>query len=210
MTTVRKVAVVDDNEALNRTMAALIEHAGHRVRSFTSGEALLADDGFLADCDCVLLDIQLPGMSGLDVLKLLQDRDDAPSVLVLTGAGDVPMAVEAMRLGAVDFIEKPYRPTALLEAVEKTAQHSERRRASRSRGREAAALLDQLSRRQRQVLAGLVDGHTSKAIADQLDLSVRTVEAYRAQLLVKLGARTTTDAVRVALAAREGLDELAA
>ena len=206
----RSVAVVDDNEALNRTMSALIEHAGHRPRAFTTGEALLEDSGFLATCDCVLLDIQLPGMSGLDVLKLLEERDEAPSVVVLTGAGDIPMAVEAMRLGAVDFIEKPYRPSALLDAVEKAAEHSDRRRAARSQGRDAAARLRQLSHRQRQVLAGMVDGNTSKAIAGQLNLSVRTVEAYRAQLLAKLGARTTTDAVRVALAAPELLDDLAA
>ncbi len=210
MPILRSVAVVDDNELLNRTMAGLIEHEGHDVRSFTNGEALLEDSEFLSSCDCVLLDIQLPGMSGLDVLKLLQDRDDAPSVLVLTGTGDIPMAVEAMRLGAVDFIEKPYRPTALLEAVEKTARHSDRRRESRVRGLDAAARLRQLSHRQRQVLAGLVEGKTSKAIADRLDLSVRTVEAYRAQLLAKLGARTTTDAVRVALAAPDLLDDIAA
>jgi len=206
----RSVAVVDDNEALNRTMSALIEHAGHRARAFTTGEALLADSGFLADCDCVLLDIGLPGMSGLDVLKLLQDLEAAPSVVVLTGAGDIPMAVEAMRLGAVDFIEKPYRPSALLDAVDKAAQQTDRGRAARSQGREAAALLRQLSHRQRQVLAGMVDGNTSKAIAGHLNLSVRTVEAYRAQLLAKLGARTTTDAVRVALAAPELLDDIAA
>ena len=209
MTPVRSVAVVDDNEALNQTMSALIEHAGHRARSFTTGEALLEEGGFLDACDCVLLDVQLPGMSGLDVLNLLQDRDEAPSVVVLTGAGDVPMAVEAMRLGAVDFIEKPYRPSALLDAVEKAAQHSDRRRTARSEGREAAARLRQ-PHRQRQVLAGMVDGNTSKAIAGHLNLSVRTVEAYRAQLLAKLGARTTTDAVRVALAAPELLDDLAA
>lgn len=210
MSTVCAVAVVEDEEALNRTMAALLEHAGHRVRRFTSCEALLAEADFLDACDCILLDIQLPGMSGLDLLKLLQDRDDVPAIVVLTGGGDVPTAVEAMRLGALDFIEKPYLPTALLDAVDKAARQSERRRASNATGREAAARLRQLSHRQRQVLAGIVDGRSSKVIADQLHLSVRTVEAYRAQLLVKLGARTTTDAVRVALAAPDALADLAA
>lgn len=210
MSTVCAVAVVEDEEALNRTMAALLDHAGHKVRRFASGEALLEQDPYLGECDCVLLDIQLPGMSGLDLLKLLQDRDDAPAVVVLTGAGDIPTAVEAMRLGAVDFIEKPYLPTALLEAVEKAARHAARNRGSRIAEREAAARLRQLSHRQRQVLAGIVEGQSSKIIADHLHLSVRTVEAYRAQLLAKLGARSTTDAVRVALAAPEALDELAA
>ena len=210
MSTVCAVAVVEDEEALNRTMAALLEHAGHRVRRFASCEALLDDGEFLAECDCILLDIQLPGMSGLDLLKLLHDQDDVPAIVVLTGAGDVPTAVEAMRLGALDFIEKPYLPTALLDAVDKAARQAERRRASSAAGREAAARLRQLSHRQRQVLAGIVDGQSSKVIADQLHLSVRTVEAYRAQLLAKLGARTTTDAVRVALAAPDALADLAA
>jgi two-component system response regulator FixJ len=210
MSTVCSVAVVEDEETLNRTMAALLEHAGHHVRRYASGEALLDQADFFGECDCVLLDINLPGMSGLDLLRLIQDRDDAPSVVVLTGAGDIPTAVEAMRLGAVDFIEKPYLPTALLDAVEKAARHAAHRRASRTAEREAVARLRQLSHRQRQVLAGLVDGQSSKIIADHLQLSVRTVEAYRAQLLAKLGARTTTDAVRVALSAPEALEELAA
>lgn len=210
MSTVCAVAVVEDEEALNRTMAALLEHAGHRVRRFSSSEALLEEADFLDECDCILLDIQLPGMSGLDLLKLLEDRDDVPAIVVLTGGGDVPTAVEAMRLGALDFIEKPYLPTALLDAVDKAARQAELRRASNAAGRAAAARLRQLSHRQRQVLAGIVDGQSSKVIADQLHLSVRTVEAYRAQLLVKLGARTTTDAVRVALAAPDALADLAA
>jgi two-component system, LuxR family, response regulator FixJ len=210
MSTVCAVAVVEDEEALNRTMAALLEHAGHRVRRYASGEALLEEEAFLAECDCVLLDIRLPGMSGIDFLNLLQDREDAPAVVVLTGAGDIRTAVEAMRLGAMDFIEKPYLPAALLDAVDKAAQQSGQRRASRTVGREAAARLRQLSHRQRQVLAGMVDGQSNKIIADHLQLSVRTVEAYRAQLLARLGARSTTDAVRVALAAPEALDELAA
>ena len=210
MTLVCSVAVVDDNEALNRNITALLAHAGHSVRSFGSGEELLGDSDLLDSCDCLLLDIQLPGMSGLDVLKRLQESDDPPAVLVLTGTGDVPIAVEAMRLGAFDFVEKPYLPTALLDAVEKVARRTARLRASRAAGRDAAARLRQLSHRQRQVLAGIVDGHSSKVIAGRLSLSVRTVEAYRAQILVKLGARTTTEAVRIALTAPGTLDDLAA
>ena len=204
------VAVVDDEETLNRTMAALLEHEGHRVRSYMSGEALFEDSDFLSECDCILLDVKLPGMSGLDVLKALQERGQDLSVLVLTGTGDIPMAVEAMRLGALDFIEKPYLPNALLEAVDKAGHETERRRVAGAAGREAAERLRTLSHRQRQVLAGIVGGNSNKVIADKLNLSVRTVEAYRAQVLAKLGARTTTDAVRVALAAPEAFDDLAA
>ena len=210
MSNARAVAVVEDEEALNLTMTALLEHEGHRTRGFASGEALLEDEDFLAECDCVLLDIRLPGISGLDLLKLLQKREDAPAVVVLTGAADIPTAVEAMRLGALDFIEKPYQPNALLDTVGKALREAERLRASKAEGRAAAERLRQLSHRQRQVLAGIVHGHSSKVIADQLNLSVRTVESYRAQLLAKLGARTTTEAVRVALAAPDALADLAA
>ena len=201
------VAVVEDHPSLNRTMGILLEHAGHRVRCFTTGEALLEEEAFLAQCDCLLLDIQLPGMSGLDVLTLLHDRDGAPATVVLTGTGDVSTAVEAMRLGAVDFIEKPYRPTVLLEALERARRQVEIRRASRAPGRDAAARLHQLTHRQRQVLAGIVEGHSSKVIAHKLNLSARTVEAYRSQMLAKLGARSTADAVRVALSAPEAMEE---
>ena len=204
------VAVVDDNEALNRNLTALLSHVGHAVHSFASGEALLGDSDLLDECDCLLLDVQLPGMSGLDVLRSLADAGDGPAVLVLTGAGDVPTAVEAMRLGAFDFIEKPYMPDALLERVAKAGQRTAELRAARAATREAEARLRKLTPRQRQVLAGIVDGRSSKIIAHALNLSVRTVEAYRAQILVKLGARTTTDAVRVALAAPDTLEDLAA
>jgi two-component system, LuxR family, response regulator FixJ len=210
MTFVCSVAVVDDNEALNRNLTALLCHAGHTVHSFASGEELLDDSALLKRCDCLLLDIQLPGMSGLDVLRRLAEDDDAPAVLVLTGAGDVPMAVEAMRLGAFDFVEKPYMPDALLQGIEKAGRRTAELREARAAVREAETRLRKLTPRQRQVLAGIVDGRSSKIIAHTLNLSVRTVEAYRAQILVKLGARTTTDAVRVALAAPDSLHDLAA
>ena len=210
MTSLCSVAVVDDNEALNRNITALLEHAGHEVRSFVSGEALLSDLDLLDGCDCLLLDIQLPGISGLDVMRRLRERGDGPAVLVLTGAADVPLAVEAMRLGAFDFIEKPYSPDALLLAVDKATQHTQQQRTARAATRQAATLLGRLTPRQRQVLAGIVQGNPNKIIAQDLNLSVRTVEAYRAQILVKLGARSTTEAVRVALAAPEALADIAA
>jgi two-component system response regulator FixJ len=210
MTSHCSVAVVDDNEALNRNIAALLEHAGHDVRSFFSGEALFAELDLIDGCDCLLLDIQLPGISGLDVMRRLRERGYGPAVLVLTGAADVPLAVEAMRLGAFDFIEKPYSPDALLLAVDKAMQHTQQQRTARTATRQAAALLGRLTPRQRQVLAGIVQGNPNKIIAQDLNLSVRTVEAYRAQILVKLGARSTTEAVRVALAAPEALADIAA
>ena len=168
--------------------------------SFASGDEFLK--ARLPDhLNCILLDIRMPGMSGLDVLRALGEHDDPPSVLVLTGHGDIPMAVEAMRLGALDFLEKPYAPKSLLAAVDSASDFYEQNRAVNAGNRDAAMLVENLSERQRQVLEGMVKGRPNKLIAFDLGLSIRTVEAYRAQLLVKLGVRSTAEAVCIAIAA---------
>jgi two-component system, LuxR family, response regulator FixJ len=198
----KAVAIVDDDAAVRRSTAALVERAGHRAWTYASGDAFLARPP--EALDCVLLDMRMPGRSGLDVVKVLVASDDAPAVLVLTGHGDIALAVEAMRLGAADFLEKPFAPEALLAAIDYACALRERPRASQAARREAAAGLNTLSERQRQVLQGIVEGKPNKIIAYELGLSVRTVEAYRAQVLIKLGARSTADAVRIALTG--GLD----
>ena len=194
------IAIVDDDDAVRTSTARLLESAGHRVLSFASGDDFLR--ARLPDSlNCILLDMRMPGMSGLEVLRALGEHEHAPSVLVLTGHGDIPMAVEAMKLGAIDFIEKPYAPKALLAAIDSASEHHEQMRAAMEGSREAAALIETLSDRQRQVLAGIVKGRPNKLIAYDLGLSIRTVEAYRAQLLDKLGVRSTAEAVRIAIAA---------
>lgn len=194
------IAIVDDDDAVRVSTARLLESAGHRVLSFASGDEFL--QARLPDhLDCILLDMRMPGLSGLDVLRALGEHEHAPSVLVLTGHGDIPMAVEAMKLGAIDFIEKPYAPKALLAAVDSASEHHEQLRETMAGNREAQALVEALSERQRQVLAGIVKGRPNKLIAYDLDLSIRTVEAYRAQLLDRLGVRSTAEAVRIAIAA---------
>jgi len=202
MVAAKFVAIVDDDEAVRHSTAQLIERAGHRIQAFASGDDFLAR---LPDrLDCVLLDLRMPGLSGLDVLKVLAMSDDPPPVLVVTGHGDIALAVKAMRLGAADFFEKPYAPAALLAGIDHACAQRARPRASQAARREAGARLDALSERQRQVLQGIVKGKPNKIIAYELGLSVRTVEAYRAQMMVKLGARSTAEAVRIALAG--GLD----
>jgi two-component system response regulator FixJ len=193
------VAIVEDDPALSGTIADLLRFEGYEVATFTSGEAFLADGALHDDFGCAILDLRLPGISGLDVLALLRQEDSPLSVLVLTGHSDVAHAVEAMKLGAIDFLEKPYSPNALLDALARACSRSFQLRASQQINRSATAMVGALTARQRQVLSGIARGLSSKAIAHQLDLSVRTVEMHRAQMLSRLGVRTTVEAVRLAL-----------
>jgi two-component system response regulator FixJ len=197
----KTIAIVDEGNRSERlSTTALVESAGYRVQSFVSGDAFLAARLPNAP-DCVVLDIRMTGASSLDLLRVLARRDDAPSVLVTTGNGDVPFAVEAMKLGAVDFLEKPCRPARLLKAIGLACALREQMRVSADAQRQAQARLEPLSGRLRQVLRGLIMGRPNKIMAYELGLSIRTVEAYRAQLLAKLGVRSTAEAIRIALAA---------
>jgi two-component system, LuxR family, response regulator FixJ len=193
------VAVVDDDDAVRRSTATLLERAGYRVRAFESGDAFLAAQ-LPGDSDCILLDMRMPGTNGLGVLKALGEWETMPPVLVLTGHGAVPEAVEAMKLGAADFLEKPYPAQSLIQAIG-NAMATRRKQKAGTVDPEAAAKVETLSQRQLQVLRGILKGQPNKIIAYELALSIRTVEAYRAQLLEKLGVRGTADAVRLAIAA---------
>lgn len=146
----------------------------------------------------------MPGTDGIGVLRILNDREEAPPVLILTGHGDVPLAVQAMKLGAYDFLEKPYGAELLITAIQRAAAEGRRSAPGVPVDPEAIAVVQGLSRRQRQVLCGILAGHPNKIIAYEMDLSIRTVESYRAQLLTRLKVRGTAEAVRIALAA--GLD----
>jgi two-component system response regulator FixJ len=197
------VAIVDDDPSARASTGALLEGEGYRVVRFASG------DQFLEAClpehlVCVLLDIRMPGRSGLDVLRLLSERTVRPPTLMLSGHADLELAVEAMKLGAVDFLRKPCPPRQLLRAVAHLAAVVERSRDQNEVDREMHRLVEALTKRQRQVLEGIVRGLPNKLIAWELQLSVRTVECYRADLLRRLGVRSIAEAVRIALAA--GLD----
>jgi two-component system, LuxR family, response regulator FixJ len=195
-----KTIIIVDEGNQSEWLSALFESAGYRVQTFANSDAFLAAP--LPDSpDCLLLDMGAPGASGLDLLRILTRRGDAPSVLVIGGDGDVSLAVEAMKLGAVDFLERPCRPATLLEAIGRACALEEQRRHSAEAERRATARLEALSTRLRQVLRGIAMGKPNKIIAYELGLSIRTVESYRAQLLVKLGVRTTAEAIRIALAA---------
>lgn len=193
------IAIVDDDDVVRHSTAALLERAGYRVRTFESGDAFLAAQ-LPGDSDCVLLDMRMAGTDGLGVLKAIGAWERMPPVLVLTGHGAVPEAVEAMKLGAADFLEKPYPAEALLSAIGKALEAGSTGKAN-AVDANAVAKVATLSQRQAQVLRGILKGQPNKIIAYELGLSIRTVEAYRAQLLEKLGVRGTAEAVRLAIAA---------
>jgi two-component system response regulator FixJ len=192
------IAVIDDDEAVRHSTAEVLQRSGFPVETFTSGDYFLSA-AVIESMSCILLDLHMPGTDGLAVLAALHERSDPPPVIVLTGHGDLAAAIDAMKLGACDFIEKPYETEALLTSI-RTALEGNRdvRDAAAARAR-AIAQVGRLTSRQRQVLLGILKGLQNKMIAYELGLSIRTVETYRAQLLEKLGVHGTAEAVRFAL-----------
>lgn len=195
--------IVDDDEAVRLSTGQLLERAGYRVLLFVNGDEFLASS-ITEPVSCILLDLQMAGNDGLAVLGVLHERDESPPVIVLTAHGNIAWAVDAMRLGAHDFIEKPYRQVDLLRAVESALETRSQTQKARIGRSEALSLVATLTRRQGQVLHGIVKGMPNKIIAFELGLSIRTIEAYRLQLLAKLKVQGTAAAVRVALAAGMG------
>jgi two-component system response regulator FixJ len=193
------VAVVDDDDAVRLSTAHLLDRRGFDVVTFSSGDEFLATD-LPGNFNCVLLDLRMPGTDGISVLRMLKDRELRLRIVVLTGHGDISIAVEAMRLGSLDFLEKPYDPKALLEAID-LACASPPLMIGSPIDEAAREKVDSLPPRQRDVLRGILKGQLNKIIAHELGLSIRTVEAYRGQLFTNLGVRGTAEAVRFALAA---------
>lgn len=197
----RRIIVVDDDSAVRESTVALLESAGHSAVTFESGTALVAA-GVPSEIDVILLDMMMPGLTGLDTLRALRSMPgELPPVVVLTGHGDIPLAVEAMKLGAAEFLEKPYPMKDLLELVatlEKGSVPSTDPDPQRAAAKDKVA---QLTSRQAEVLKGMAMGEPSKVTAHRLGLSVRTVEAYRGHLFGRLGVRGMAEAVRIAVLA---------
>lgn len=194
------VHIVDDDEALRKALAFLMKSTRLTTQLYDSAESFLAA-GLAEGPGCVVTDVRMPEMSGIDLLRELKKRASPLPVIVMTGHGDVSLAVEAMKLGAFDFIEKPFDDEILLSSVKNAlgrGQQVAKREAERARAHEK---LEQLSPRERQVLDGLVQGHANKVIAFDLGISPRTVELYRANLMTKMEAASLSDLVRMALAA---------
>lgn len=194
------VLIVDDDRAVRDSTARLLRRADFESRCYESGDEFLAAE-IPEGVTCILLDVRMPGTDGLGVLRLLAERPGIAPVIVITGHGDVPLAIEAMRMGALDFLEKPYAPEQFFRTLDKASAVRPDTPAAEAIDPAAKATLEQLSPRQRQILAGILCGHPNKIIAFELGLSVRTVESYRAQLLERLELRGTAEAVRFALSA---------
>ena len=200
----RIVHLVDDDEAVRRSAGFMLKTSGFQVNAYSSGVELLKVGKDLLP-GCILLDVRMPEMDGLQVQEALKDRGIGFPVIVMTGHGDVSVAVQAMKAGAVDFIEKPFEKAVLLSAIDEGFARIEQAGRSRARAEEAQVRLQALTPRERDVLEGLVKGHPNKTIAYDLDISPRTVEIHRANLMGKLEVASLSEALRIAFAA--GLDE---
>jgi two-component system, LuxR family, response regulator FixJ len=204
------VHVIDDDEALRDSLAFLLRTAGLEVRAHASASAfldtlpgpdLLAGAGVGAELGCIVSDVRMPGMSGIDLLRRLKEQGASVPVIVVTGHGDVPLAVEAMKFGAVDFLEKPFDDEVLLASVRSALRQRAGDVKRQSERAEIDNRLAALSPRERDVLEGLVAGRANKQIAFDLGISPRTVEIYRANLMDKMKAGSLSDLVRMALLA---------
>jgi two-component system response regulator FixJ len=194
------VHIVDDDAAIRDSLSFLLSTDGLTSKTYESAAALLSGAGELR-VGCIITDIRMPNMSGLELMTKLKERGVALPVIVITGHGDVPLAVEAMRAGAADFLEKPFEDALLLKSV-RAALKSDA--AQQERSGERAAILARiatLSHREQQVLEGLVAGRANKVIAYDLGISPRTVEVYRANVMTKMEAESLSDLVRMKLLA---------
>ena len=199
MTVKRIVHVVDDDAAVRRALVRLLRSEGLEAVAYETAQAVLNAAPSLSS-GCILLDLQMPGMDGLELLARLGELGIELPVIVVTGHGDVPTAVQAMKAGAVDFIEKPIDETQLFAAID--AALSEKKFAVRDRAVAGATQrMALLSPRERQVLKAIAVGRPSKLIAYDLGISVRTVEVHRAHMLDRLGVRNMAEAIRIAVMA---------
>ena len=191
--------MIDDDDAVRASLAFLLESAGLSCRTWESAIAFL-EAGDREAGDCIVTDVRMPGMTGLQMVTELQARGTPTPVIVITGHGDVPMAVDALKRGVADFLEKPFDDEVLLSAIQevilKAAGQAE------PRGDQVfSAMLTSLSRRETEVLKGVVEGKANKVIARDLGISPRTVEVYRANVMTKTGARSLSELVRMSILA---------
>lgn len=196
MITMGTVHIVDDEESIRDSIALLLKSAGLRTRQYRDAHEFLAtyrSDG----PGCLILDVRMPRMTGMELQQELNRRGWALPIIFITGHGDVPMAVEAMREGAVDFLQKPFNGDTLIERATRAIEQDERMRLQAD-DREALALrLDSLTPREREIAGRIVDGQANKVIAIDLDLSERTVELHRARVMQKMKIRGVAQLVQV-------------
>jgi two-component system response regulator FixJ len=202
LTTSPLIHVIDDDDAVRDSLQFLLEAEDFAVRAWASATQFLGEAG-PSEGDCIVSDVRMPGMTGLDLVRELAARDSKLPVVMITGHGDVPLAVEAMRAGVTDFIEKPFDDEAILRAIRRAL---DQRSEIIGRDAEKAAIrqrLASLSAREREVMAGIVAGSLNKTIAFDLGISPRTVEVYRANVMTKMAAASLSELVRMVITAEE-------
>ena len=195
------IHVVDDDAAIRDSLAFLLDTANLASRTYESAAALLAHAAHL-EPGCIVTDVRMPDMSGLEMVRRLAEIGVRHPVIVMTGHADVPLAIEAVRAGVKDFIEKPFDDDALLASIRRAIAEQAQAAEPSGQRAEVHGRLATLSARERQVLEGLVAGHANKVIAYDLEISPRTVEVYRANVMTKMQARSLSELVRMAILAQ--------
>jgi two-component system, LuxR family, response regulator FixJ len=192
------VYVIDDDQAMRDSLEFLLGSADFEVRLFESALDFLHEIPGLS-YGCIVSDVRMPGMNGMDLLKQLKNDRTRLPVVIMTGHGDVPLAVEAMKLGAIDFIEKPFEDDRLIGMIETALKQASEGAKTEAIAQDIAARIETLSPRERQVMDGLVAGLSNKVIAREFDISPRTIEVYRANVMTKMQAGSLSELVRLAM-----------
>ncbi|MDD3352726.1 response regulator [Zoogloea sp.] len=193
----RLVCVVDDDDAVRLSMGLLVETLGLPVRCYPDAGSLLADEGALARAHCLILDVRMPGLSGIGLQERLLRLGSTVPIIFVSAHGDVPMVARAMREGAFDFFQKPFNEQNLLDRVNEAVHLAARRRQEDAWQRDIHARLDGLTQRERDVLDGILAGRLNKQIAENLGISMKTVEQHRARVMEKLRVESLAELVRI-------------
>jgi len=191
------VAVVDDDAAVRQALSRLLRSAGHNVQSFTCAQEFLQSPA-LGNMGCLVLDVQLPDLSGLELQAALERLEHAPAIVFITGYGDIPMTVRAMRAGAVDFLTKPCEADVLLDAVARALRADAVQRSRQWEETVERTRLASLTQREREVMRGVIAGLRNKQIAAELCICEKTVKVHRAHVMEKVGVRSVAELVRIA------------
>jgi FixJ family two-component response regulator len=194
------VGVVEDDAAVRKSVCLMLESLGMEVHAYATAHEYLNDSHGRSNCACLILDVRLPGLSGMELQKQLLSQARTPGIVFITGHGDVPMAVEAMRNGAVDFLQKPFKEQQLLDSVHKALKLERRFRDARDKSDVTAARLACLTPREREVLKGIQRGLRTKEVAAELGLATKTAEEHRANLMRKMHASTIAELISMCAA----------
>ncbi|AZT83333.1 MAG: response regulator FixJ [Marinobacter sp.] len=199
------VYVVEDDEAVRDSLELLLKSDGKPVKTYENATAFLRDYSEKM-AGCIVLDIRMPGMDGMELQKKLNDKHSILPIIFVTGHGDVPMAVDAMKEGAVDFIQKPYREEALLEKIEAALAQDREQRKSLDEKQEIIKRIKSLTPREHEIMDRMIAGQANKVIAIELEISQRTVEIHRSRVMHKMGTHSLAHLVRMVLSVKDLID----